>query len=588
MSEVIVNLGANTSQATAAVEELNNDIKGLGKSTEKVNADQEQLEKTLKKQEATIKTIDGAINLLGGSVELLAGSLVLSGAATEEQAKEFEAAALGAIALADGAKRTFDGIKSLNEGLAATGGLTATLKTQFQSLYKTILANPFVALAATLAAVAVAYESVASEQRKNARISKEELDINNELNKVRKESIDPLDRSLEVLTDSVEQRGLEVKAIEDLKKAYPGFEAFLTRENQLTERGIEFLKAKIAIRKDEAALALIAQKQVEAEVKLEERLAEITREFGFTQQAANARKKARDEFAQSTEVLNKKETELIDSVNKQYEAVQRLQPILDAQVKASKDNFEAVKQETTAIDDYVTSVNKRNQAIKEGIEGFIEGIGGAAKQTEGVIQRALPPDPLPQLEKNALSFAEFLQKVNGDLNEFFEGNTGKAVEASLSTAANLARTLSQVQDVSTEEAFEKAKKYKIAEVVTSALQASFQAFGAAQQFGPILGPILGAAQVAAIAIASNKAIQDIQNSSFESPGSPSASTGGAGSSPALVRASTPNLGGGFITAGAPPVGTPAGPLRAYVVTGDVVNGIQASGQIQRRRTLGPG
>jgi hypothetical protein len=45
--------------------------------------------------------------LLGGSVELLSWSaFVLSGAATEEQAKKFEAAALGAIAFADGAKRT--------------------------------------------------------------------------------------------------------------------------------------------------------------------------------------------------------------------------------------------------------------------------------------------------------------------------------------------------------------------------------------------------------------------------------------------------------------------------------------------------
>jgi peptidoglycan hydrolase CwlO-like protein len=64
MSEVVVNFKGNTSAATAAVDELNDSVKDVGKSTQKVNAEQEQLEKTLKKQEATIKTIDGAINLL--------------------------------------------------------------------------------------------------------------------------------------------------------------------------------------------------------------------------------------------------------------------------------------------------------------------------------------------------------------------------------------------------------------------------------------------------------------------------------------------------------------------------------------------
>lgn len=540
MAEVIINVGANTSEASAQVDQLNQSLGKTGAAAKVATKETEQLEATLKRQEANIKIIDGAINLLGGSIEVLAGSLVLSGAATEEQAKEFEAAALGAIALADGAKRTVDGIKSLNEGLATYGGLAGAARKAQAALNAVIIANPWVAVAAAIAAVGVALAAYY-----NSQVEAEE-------------AIKSGTKALEAQIDAKKKLKEET---DRLREADTEYSKNLGAESKELQHQLNLLQAKGA---SESKIFAKKKELIQSEIN------DLNRRLGNI--AGNA--------------------ELEEEINQQLLDAQNRLDVATAEynrkrIEDSNKVIELTKQEITQILNYKDAVDQRNKAIKEGIEGFIEGIGGAAKQTEGVIQRALPTE-LPQLEQTALSFAEFLQKVNNDLNEFFEGNTGKAVEASLATAANLARTLSQVQDVSTEEAFEKAKKYKIAEVVTSALQASFQAFGAAQQFGPILGPILGAAQVAAIAIASNKAIQDIQNSSFESPGSPSASTGGAGSSPALVRASTPNLGGGFITAGAPPVGTPAGPLRAYVVTGDVVNGIQASGQIQRRRTLGPG
>jgi hypothetical protein len=44
MAELTIDLKANASQATNAVNELNEGVKDLGKSTEKVNSDQVQLE----------------------------------------------------------------------------------------------------------------------------------------------------------------------------------------------------------------------------------------------------------------------------------------------------------------------------------------------------------------------------------------------------------------------------------------------------------------------------------------------------------------------------------------------------------------
>ena len=126
----------------------------------------------------------------------------------------------------------------------------------------------------------------------------------------------------------------------------------------------------------------------------------------------------------------------------------------------------------------------------------------------------------------------------------------------------------------------KGKKYKIAEVVTSSIQAAFQAFGAAQQFGPILGPILGAAQVAAIAVAANRAIGDIRTSTFEGGGgtTPSLSTGGV---PA-VSGFGASLGGGTATV-APSNLASTPPVRAYVVTGDVRDGLEAESVLNTRR-----
>ena len=78
-----------------------------------INANTTDAEQQVSKLENNIKTLDGAINLVGGSIEVLAGSLALSGAVTEEQAQQFETAAVGAIALADGSKRVIEGYKTL-------------------------------------------------------------------------------------------------------------------------------------------------------------------------------------------------------------------------------------------------------------------------------------------------------------------------------------------------------------------------------------------------------------------------------------------------------------------------------------------
>ena len=192
------------------------------------------------------------------------------------------------------------------------------------------------------------------------------------------------------------------------------------------------------------------------------------------------------------------------------------------------------------------------------------------------IQKQLPQTK-DAAEQQVNSYSEYLKNLSRNTSAFFNGEQGKAVSASLATAATFTKTLSDAQDVSSKAAFESAKKYKIASVITSALQSSFEAYGAAQQFGPVLGPILGAAQVAAIAIASNKAISDIKNSSFEASTLPSTSAPRSGSS---LQANFNVVGTSGINQLAQGIGGQfQQPLRAYVVGSDVMG----YDELQRRR-----
>ena len=143
-----------------------------------------------------------------------------------------------------------------------------------------------------------------------------------------------------------------------------------------------------------------------------------------------------------------------------------------------------------------------------------------------------------------ITLLDRLYVMQGAIQDFYASELGKGLSQNLNAAEQLTDSLVQVVDDGSEEAFEKAKKYKIADVVTSSTKAAFDAFAAAQAYGPILGPILGAAQVAAIAVTANRAIQDIRSSTFNES---SVGGGGAQASTAVAGFNPAGLGGGSTT-----------------------------------------
>lgn len=548
--DLVFQLKLDGKNAEQQLKDFTDAAEKAGVKVKDVTKESEEFAKSLQAQENRIKILDGAINTLGGSVELLAGGLALSGIASKEQAEEFEAATLGAIAFADGAKRTFDGVKNLTEGLKDYGGIAGVARKAQAALNATVLANPWVLLAAAVAAVGVALAAYYNSQVEAEEATKSGT------------------AAIEAQLDAKKKLKEET---DRLREADTEYSKSLGNESKELQRQLNLLQAKGA-----------SEEEIFAKKKelIQSEISDLNKRLG--------------NIAGNTELEEQLKNQILDATNRLDVA----QAEYDRKrLEASGKAIELLKQEKAQVDDIRTAREKADQQNKEAVESFIEGLGGRVEQTSGVIQRTLPQATQAatlSAETATLTFAEQLQKVNMGLNDFFESNSAQAIEGSLATAANFAKTLSDVQDDTTKEGFEKSKKFKIAEVVTSALQSSFQAFGQSVGAFPFpIGAIIGAAQVATIAIASTKAIQNIKSSQFGGSGgnisAPSTSAGGGGGA---ALPTSPSFGaGGFL--GQPqgnitPVSTPAPALRAYVVTGDVVNGIEAEGQISRRRSLGPG
>lgn len=574
MADVLINIVGNTQQATAAVEQTTGAVNDLGNAASKAAKKSDELEKSLKKQENTIKIIDGAVNLLGGSVEVTVGALGLLGI-DKGLIDDFEKTALSAIAFADGSKRALDGVKSLNEGLVSYGGIAGAARKAQMALNTAILANPYIAAAAALAILVagIAFfvtrsnEAEKSQKKLNEEIAKAATadanyaDLQLRLAKARGENtikikeqeiaVRELSITDKIATLNVEEDGKKRIALQnELKKL--GQDQKVAREELATLESNASTKAS-----EDAAKALEEQKKANIEARNVRLEAEGNRQVI---------KLLGDEFIAS-----------LDKANKFYDG-QRFK-IEELETDIEEFTFFTQKQLDEFNKAQAFSQAELLQVQLTSIERYYEDLIRQAGDNAALTIK------LEEAKQKAITKAtEDGGNERGALGKFFEGEAAKNISATLATTALFAKTLSDVQDDTTKEGFEKSKKFKVAEVVTSALQASFQAFGTSLSTFPApLGAILGAVQVAAIGIASQKAIQGINSAQF----------GGSAPSFSTPTVGVPSLGGAFTGAlpgtGAIPATTPQPePIRAFVLAQDVSTGQEANAAIRRRRRLGPG
>ena len=245
-SESFKTLSTQVKQAKGIVEDFQESIKG------------QELEKRVG---AFAKVGEGITASFAGAQAAIA----LFGNESEAVA-EAAAKAQGLLTIALAARSAAEGVVAVRtvaaniatfaSAAAATAATTAT-----RVLYATLAANPYGAILAVIGLVVGALVAFTGESKKSVNVSKE-------LSQATSAEADALKQQLFILTQLSGARNLQKKTLDDLKKQYPGFNAFIDKENKLNEAGVRFLKLKIKQYELEAQAKLIVQKIAENNIKI--------------------------------------------------------------------------------------------------------------------------------------------------------------------------------------------------------------------------------------------------------------------------------------------------------------------------------
>jgi hypothetical protein len=168
------------------------------------------------------------------------------------------------------------------------------------------------------------------------------------------------------------------------------------------------------------------------------------------------------------------------------------------------------------------------------------------------------------------------------------------LELQLAQAAGNQAAIDQINA----DALEQQKKLRIAQVYVTTAESILNGFNATSTLPPPFNFIAGAALAAAYGALGFKTVQTINATTLEgggggggfnnipSGGGFSLPGGGGVSTTPSTGALLPGMGGGFVAPTT--IGTVAEPIRAYVLSGDVSNGMQAGIALNNRRRLSGG
>jgi hypothetical protein len=245
-SEQFKSLSTQVKQAKGVFEDFQESIKG------------QELEKRVG---AFAKVGEGITASFAGAQAAIAlfGNESEDVAAAAAKAQGLLTIALAARSAAEGvvAVRTVAANIATYASAAAAGAATTATRV----LYATLAANPYGAILAVIGLVVGALVAFTGESKKSVNVSKE-------ITQATSAEADALKQQLFILTQLTGARNLQKKTLDDLRKQYPGFNAFIDKENKLNEQGVRFLKLKIKQYELEAQAKLIVQKIAENNIKI--------------------------------------------------------------------------------------------------------------------------------------------------------------------------------------------------------------------------------------------------------------------------------------------------------------------------------
>ena len=527
----------------------------LSKQAAKASGEIKDIEKSFEGLDATQRTEAFAKGFEGiaGAVAVTAGSLQLFGVESE-RIGQIEEKVQGAIAIAIGARGVSEGLlaaRIIARTVAEKASSVATKAlTVAQRIYNAVLnANPIFLLVTVIAAVVTGIYALSKALKTNTKDVEDNTDALLAQNEA-------YAKGQEFSLRLAKARG--ESAIE-LKK----------REIDLADTLIEQAK----IRKD------AAKTEEEIEKGRQELSDAIANRILLRTELTKLESDEREKIAKEEEDRRKKRLEQRQKDReKEYEEFKTFyRNVLKVRNDIINENAEFLGETLTK------QIAEANDKIMKDFESRIGRTTELARQAQETSSKTSI--------SNLQAYAELASVAT---EAFVKSNAFQTTKELATTANSFISDLQGGLDESNEEGFEKAKKYKIAQVVTTGTQAAFEAFAGAQKYNavlPGLGTAIGIALVSAIAIKSKKSIADIRSAQFGGGGS-SPSAGGSGGGGSTI----PLSGGGFTPIGqqaantqlTPDFGVPSTPVRAYVIGQDVEDGREAEARLNRRRTLGPG
>ncbi len=127
--------------------------------------------------------------------------------------------------------------------------------------------------------------------------------------------------------------------------------------------------------------------------------------------------------------------------------------------------------------------------------------------------------------------------------------------------------------------FGESKAVAKANVLIDSAQAGIGIIKSSQSIPQPFGAIFAAAQIAALAVSTRSALQEINSAQ------PGSGGGGGGSTPGPTTVPNGSSAGSITPTVAPQLTSTTEPIKAYVLSGDVTSGQQADNRLNQRRTL---
>jgi len=714
-------LDVSINKVDASTKKLDNSTKQLGVDTQKAGIDAQkafgaQLDSKIKATDSRIKTITGTIGLATGAISTVVGALGLIGI-EDEQLAGFQKATLSVLALGSGAAQAITGFKDLTEAkklanevaiaasaitktetaaeVANTGATianttatvagtaaTTTANTATKAFNATLLTNPYVLVAAAVAALAAGIYLFVKAQNSSGNAIGEynkRLEKTNELEKLRlgnKETEAELEiRSARLLKGDI--AALQTEKKQTAQSIIDGQKELAAQQKTLRQANLEAAELKLTAER-------IAAQKFEGQIPTNALFG-----FGFTAGERYLTKLEQIKLFQEDIVatglkvkgLQLSEIELSEQITK---------ALISDREKLTTSSISASEKRAKAAEDLATRAVKQLKDEREAIESLAdlyaqeypdEGRTGFIKfnndldKTNFFLKEQL--DVLFSLKTEYKDLSEQLVVLNDEASESFfsekqlevfkklrdaqktglqlqledlentyrsdlllftdneemktqiteqyEADRAKTVrqyaiqnaQAVLSITSNFLNTIAQVNQASLElqlaqaagnqnainqinaDALEQQKKLRIAQVLVTTAESVLNGFNATSTLPPPFNFIAGAALAAAYTALGAKSIQTISATTLEggggagtgfnnvpSGGGFSLPGGGGISTTPSTGALLPGMGGGFVTSAG--VGTVAEPIRAYVLSGDVSNGMQAGIALNNRRRLSGG